>query len=169
MPVYLNGSDSDVSGPDFNIPVGQKVAISRYLSLVEYPSLTKIDDKPSPKRLFHSIFENINTISNMSLMLDSFSHVIKVEDATTNSNGDTVTVTCFCGITDNPNELMPVTERTFTCKTYKDSEGSDINLWSPNVEPLIKRAQIDSFSELMAFQVTEISVSGTVNILIKKY
>lgn len=171
MPTYLNSSRNTVTGDNFNLLFGAKTEIRRYIPIDQYPSVTKVSDSPSIRKTFNTLFSNVSAITNMSGMMESSSYILGVRNCSGVSNtiGDTITITNFYSITDNIQESIPLLQIIFTCIGAKDIDGADIQLWLPNQYPMSMRNKIDSTNELVSFQVTAITVTNSVDILIKTY
>lgn len=171
MPTYQNRSGQMVTIGDVTFSSGEtKPVDQQYLSLVSADRLViKVSDEPPLRNNFFTIFEGISSPTNMTeprLFRHSVVLQVKNHNISDSTVGKKVTIVAFASVTDNPLDCIPIKYFEFICQDYLDTNGNSIPLWYC-LDPLLKRDNIDPYSELIWFSVVDIE--ATVNVLVKSY
>ncbi len=169
MPTYQNRSGRLITIGTTTLSPGEKRPLDYYLCIDDYPDIFKIDDNPLIRNGFFSLFENVSTVTNMSKIYEFRSSLIlNVVSSGSFSANAIVEITAFVGITDNIKDFIPIKQFNFKQIQFKDKDGNSSFSWIAS-DYKLNQQLIDPHHEFVSFAVTNVTNSGTFNVLLKSY
>lgn len=169
MPTYKNVSNQIITVGNVTLSPHREIQVTNQYINPDIKGIVKVSDEPKLKDNFILVLPNQSSPSNMSIFFDhNRSIVLHIKDNTGAPTATKAKITAFVGITDKPEDLIPIHVFEFEKKTYKDNKGQSVSLWSANNSNKLPQGIINPFYELVCFAVTEVS-GGSIDVYVKHY